>query len=97
MASRNPGFNIPLRDNPSTGWRRQQHQELRLRGSIASQPAPVAEPSEAPGRCAHHWKIEEPNGTFSAGVCKRCGAEKSFRNYDEMALGGAEDFARRAD
>ncbi len=29
----------------------------------------------------HHWKIEEPNGQVSRGVCKHCGATKEFRNW----------------
>jgi hypothetical protein len=32
---------------------------------------------------AHRWRIEEPNGPFSLGVCKICGAEKQFRNWLE--------------
>lgn len=30
--------------------------------------------------CAHHWKIEEPNGPLSTGTCKHCGMEKPMRN-----------------
>ena len=29
----------------------------------------------------HHWKIEEPNGLVSIGVCKHCGTTKEFRNW----------------
>lgn len=29
----------------------------------------------------HHWKIEEPNGERSRGVCKHCGAERFFKNW----------------
>jgi hypothetical protein len=29
----------------------------------------------------HHWKIEEPNGQQSRGVCKHCGMEKVFKNW----------------
>lgn len=29
---------------------------------------------------AHYWVIETPNGAWSQGVCKNCGAEKKFRN-----------------
>jgi len=29
----------------------------------------------------HHWKIEEPNGLVSIGVCKHCGLTKEFRNW----------------
>ena len=30
--------------------------------------------------CVHHWKIETPNGTESAGSCIRCGEDRQFRN-----------------
>src|SRR3989337_4407616 len=30
--------------------------------------------------CKHHWLIETPRGTTSKGRCKRCGAEREFRN-----------------
>lgn len=29
----------------------------------------------------HRWRIEEPNGPVSGGVCKVCGARKEFRNW----------------
>lgn len=31
--------------------------------------------------CAHHWQIETPSGETSTGVCKLCGAIRSFANY----------------
>ena len=33
--------------------------------------------------CVHHWKIAEVDGInpFSLGVCKKCGAEREFKNY----------------
>ncbi|GEM_PF-3008923 len=33
--------------------------------------------------CAHHWILETPKGPVSAGVCKKCGEQKEFRNYLE--------------
>jgi hypothetical protein len=30
--------------------------------------------------CQHHWLIESPHGAMSSGRCKRCGAEREFRN-----------------
>ena len=30
--------------------------------------------------CQHHWLIETPRGAMSNGRCKRCGAEREFRN-----------------
>ena len=29
---------------------------------------------------AHRWRIEEPKGHFSRGLCKICGAERLFKN-----------------
>ncbi len=29
----------------------------------------------------HRWRIEEPNGPVSRGVCKECGVEKQFKNW----------------
>ncbi len=29
----------------------------------------------------HRWRIEEPNGPTSTGVCKVCGTEKIFKNW----------------
>lgn len=29
----------------------------------------------------HHWRIEEPNGLLSIGICKVCGATKEFKNW----------------
>ena len=36
--------------------------------------------------CVHHWRIEEPNGRESQGVCKRCGAIKKFANSTESVM-----------
>ncbi len=36
--------------------------------------------------CVHHWRIEEPNGRESQGVCKRCGAIKAFANSNESVM-----------
>ncbi|MEX0783109.1 MAG: hypothetical protein WD557_10695 [Dehalococcoidia bacterium] len=29
----------------------------------------------------HRWRIEEPDGPKSRGVCKVCGVEKEFKNW----------------
>lgn len=48
-------------------------------------------PVSAPSACAHHWKIESPNGNpVLEGRCKRCGAEDLFyatrdASYDPLA------------
>jgi hypothetical protein len=38
-------------------------------------------------KCAHHWRIEAPNGPTSPGVCRKCGAKKKFVNYADHPLG----------
>ena len=30
--------------------------------------------------CSHHWLIEEPNGEFSKGRCKKCNETRQFQN-----------------
>jgi hypothetical protein len=32
--------------------------------------------------CAHHWGLEPPNGPESRGVCRVCGEERMFPNWD---------------
>lgn len=32
---------------------------------------------------AHRWRIDEPNGPTSAGVCRICGEHKGFKNWLE--------------
>lgn len=29
----------------------------------------------------HRWRIDEPNGPISQGVCKVCGQKKQFKNW----------------
>ena len=41
---------------------------------------PVSESS-----CAHHWIIGDPDGPTSSGKCKRCGTQRDFMNYFEVA------------
>ena len=40
---------------------------------------PVAQASHSDH--LHRWRIDEPNGPKSAGVCKICGQTKEFRNW----------------
>ncbi len=49
------------------------------------QKQPPASKAEQMG-CVHHWRIEEPNGRESQGVCKRCGAVKAFSNSTESVM-----------
>ena len=32
--------------------------------------------------CVHWFRVEQPNGEYSLGVCKKCGAQRQFRNYE---------------
>ncbi len=36
--------------------------------------------------CAHWWQIETPNGETSDGVCKHCGAARSFSNSSQTRM-----------
>ena len=38
-------------------------------------------PTEVKADHMHRWRIDEPNGPTSTGVCKVCGIEKTFRNW----------------
>ena len=33
--------------------------------------------------CQHHWVIDPPKGPVSKGVCRSCGEERDFPNYQE--------------
>ena len=43
--------------------------------------------------CRHHWVIDTPNGALSGGFCKRCGAQKEFRNSSEDLLWDNDSFS----
>ncbi|MCC7365445.1 MAG: hypothetical protein IT303_13850 [Dehalococcoidia bacterium] len=43
--------------------------------------------------CRHHWVIETPNGSQSQGRCKRCGANKEFRNSSEDMMWDSDSFS----
>ena len=43
--------------------------------------------------CRHHWVIDTPNGALSSGHCKRCGADKAFRNSSEDLLWDNDSFS----
>lgn len=52
--------------------------------------------------CAHRWRIEPPNGPTVAGVCQKCGAEKTYATAPEYPMWSdhseqsrAERYARR--
>jgi len=38
--------------------------------------------------CGHQWMIDSPNGPQSRGVCRLCGAERSFQNFIEGSSWG---------
>ena len=48
--------------------------------AVVEKKAATETPAPAPDHF-HHWKIEEPNGQVSRGVCKHCGVEKQFKNW----------------
>lgn len=43
--------------------------------------------------CRHHWVIDTPNGALSGGRCKRCGADKEFRNSSEELMWDSDSFS----
>lgn len=47
--------------------------------------------------CTHHWRIDEPNGPVSEGVCQKCGVVRMFVNSDLLdgAYGPLSDQERR--
>jgi hypothetical protein len=56
-------------------------QERRTKYQPQAQPAQAeAQPAVEAPTCQHHWVIETPRGSLSAGRCKRCGEQREFRN-----------------
>lgn len=41
--------------------------------------------------CVHHWRIDEPEGKTSRGLCRHCGATRQFANGSEDNWGFNED------
>lgn len=57
------------------------HITTHMDGLVQIETGSVSVPFD-PQHCKpHHWKIAEPQGAESEGVCKHCGGVKSFRNY----------------
>jgi hypothetical protein len=47
----------------------------------ATAPAPKNQAPKAEADHFHRWRIDEPNGAISVGVCKICGTTKQFKNW----------------
>lgn len=43
--------------------------------------AVIEQPRASEPQHFHRWRIEEPSGPTSYGVCKECGATKQFKNW----------------
>ncbi len=43
---------------------------------------------EAEPVCTHRWQIAPPHGIYSLGICRKCGAERTFTNASEMTTFG---------
>jgi hypothetical protein len=74
---------------PKTGVRPERHGSLMMEPGMYHIPAgaigrgvPPVEPPRM-GECCHHWIIAPLDGATSPAFCKRCGAEREFRNYAE--------------
>lgn len=53
-------------------------------------------PTEEISVCRHYWIVEQPSGSTSSGVCKICGATRSFPNSAQGFVGEAERSASLA-
>lgn len=57
------------------------------RGTAIRDRRPETEAPEKPQiiggdpNCVHHWVIDSPAGSVSAGLCRICGAHRTFANY----------------
>lgn len=40
-----------------------------------------------PPTCVHRYRLDEPNGPLSLGVCRHCGAERYYKNAEETDWG----------
>lgn len=58
------------------------------------QDEPLAEATQKPSGCQHHWVIDPPEGPVSKGVCRGCGEERDFPNAPEGRYG---DYVSRGD
>ena len=50
----------------------------------------VSSIDESDSECSHHCVIGYPDGPFSSGRCKACGAEQDFMNYFEGSAWGSD-------
>lgn len=41
--------------------------------------------------CVHYWQLDEPHGSVSLGVCKRCGEVRMFMNYVALSFSDYKD------
>jgi hypothetical protein len=46
-----------------------------------AQTTTTAEAPRVEAQHFHRWRIDEPNGPTSTGVCKECGVAKQFKNW----------------
>ena len=44
---------------------------------------PASEATQERSKCEHHWVLDPPEGPVSKGVCRSCGEERDFPNYQE--------------
>lgn len=57
--------------------------ENEVAEEVAVEEVPLTECQQKGSNC--HWTIAPPNGPVSMGICKKCGAEKEFRNSFEYS------------
>ena len=49
--------------------------------TVLNEPQQLTGEMQQEQKCVHHWLIEPPTGMTSNGVCKLCGAQKTFDNF----------------
>lgn len=49
--------------------------------------------NEVTATCRHHWVIDTPSGSVSGARCKRCGADREFRNSSEDLMWDSDSFS----
>ncbi len=58
---------------------------------------PKKEKTEAQVECIHYWVLEPPFGPISKGVCKICGTEREFKNFERYSIWESDSSRREGD
>ena len=78
-----------------TAWEREARRQPP-RTSAPRRPRSGATAAKCPSGEPHYWRLAEPDGAASLGICRRCGAERLHPNgYWRDREGGLERERRR--